>query len=471
MSNLKVLNGFDLGDVLAIASVHPFYSPTPYPPRREDLPILLAKHRESAIDFKLSSFPLTWKEGLYKEIARLTADRDPRNGYRQETYISTTGGGSGKGSPMVFATDSQETRQQRAAIGALLRSCGIIGPGDWIMTMHVSGHLYRALDLMAEVLEGSGATVLCAGSQMEQDQMVETLIEYRVNAIAGDPGQIMQLSRYISTLSEDKRRQLLINKVLYTSEPLTPAQHSFLSSVLPNVAVSSVIGSAEAGPWAASPAKLTETTKGEHHADFVYDQRLMHLEVFPFAIEDHQGPCIADVQPLPDGEKGLLVQTSRQRMRHPLIRYVCGDVSSLHPLPELIKAEISAEDACHYKVARIYGRDRRISFDWYGEYFEFSVVQEAMRTESWGILQYQIIRRYYEGDKDNLGIVLELRVLRHNEPGTISEEELTRELRKLFWVFDNNEELFGLCYLTDYAGFVRSTTGRKVINFIDQTQD
>ena len=79
----------------------------------------------------------------YKEIARLTTDRDLQNGYRQKTYISSTGGGSGKGFPMVFATDSQETRQQRAAIGALLRSCGVTGPGDWVMTMHVSGHLYR----------------------------------------------------------------------------------------------------------------------------------------------------------------------------------------------------------------------------------------------------------------------------------------------------------------------------------------
>ncbi|RAL17044.1 uncharacterized protein BO97DRAFT_453080 [Aspergillus homomorphus CBS 101889] len=470
MSNPSTTKGFDLGDVLAIASVHPFYSATPYPPRREELPALLANFRESATEFKLSSFPLTRKEALYKEIARLTTDRDPRNGYRQENYISTTGGGSGKGSPMVFAADSQENRQQRAATGYLLRSLGITGPGDWVMTMHVSGHLYRALDLMAEVFEASGASVLCAGSQMEQDKIVETLIEYQVNAIAGDAGQIMQLSRHISTLSEDKRRQLLINKVIYTSEPMTVAQHSFLSSLFPDAAVSSVIASAESGPWAASPAKLTETTKAENYADFVYDQRSMHLEVFPFAIEDYQDPDRVDAQPLPDGKKGLLVQTSLQRLRHPLIRYVCGDVCSLHPLPETIKAELSAEDAPHYKVARIYGRDRRMSFDWYGEYFEFPVVQEAMRTETWGILQYQIIRRYNEGDKSNLGIVLELRVLRHDEPGTISKEEVTRELRKLFWVFENNEELFDLRYLSDYEGFLRSTTGRKVINFIDQAQ-
>ncbi|KAL5686450.1 hypothetical protein EMGR_002809 [Emarellia grisea] len=421
-------NGFKLSDVLRIASIHPFYSDAEYPPSREDLLNLLAKQWGPDRDLKLSSFPLTWKGALYKKIARLTTDRDPRNGYRQQVYISTTGGGSGKGSPMVFATDSQETRQQRAAIGALLRSCGVTGPGDWVMTMHVSGHLYRALDLMAETFEGSGASVLCAGSLMEPDQMIEILLEYRVNAIAGDTSQIMQLSRYICTLPDDTRKQLLINKVIYTSEPMTPVQRKFLSSVFPNVAVSSVIGSAEAGPWATSPAQLTEASKGQNYADFVYDQRLMHLEVFPFDIEESDGAGLASARPVPDGEKGLLVQTSLQRMRHPLIRYVCGDVCSLHPLPASMKNIIPVEDAAHYKVARLYGRDRRISFDWYGEYFEFAVIQDAMRTESWGILQYQIIRRYNGGDKNNLDIVLELRVLRHNEPGTISTDELTREL-------------------------------------------
>lgn len=323
---------------------------------------------------------------------------------------------------------------------------------------------------MAETFEGSGASVLCAGSMMEQEQMIDTMLEYRANAIAGDAGQIMQLSRYICTLPIETRKKLLINKVIYTSEPMTPAQREFLSCVFPNVAVSSVIGSAEAGPWAASPALLMEASKGQTYTDFVYDQRLMHLEVWPFDIEGSSDLQSASAHPVPDGEKGLLVQTSLQRMRHPLIRYVCGDVCSLHPLPASMKNIISPEDAAHYKVARLYGRDRRISFDWYGEYFEFPVIQNAMQTITWGILQYQIIRRYNEGDKSNLDIVLEVRVLRHGEPGTISIDELTRELRKLFCVFENNEGLFDLKYLRSYAGFVRSSTGRKVINFIDRTQ-
>lgn len=323
---------------------------------------------------------------------------------------------------------------------------------------------------MAEVFEGSGATVLCAGSEMEQDQVVQTIIEYRVNVISGDAGQIMQLARYISTLSEDKRKQLPIDKALYTSEPMTPSQRSFLNSVFPNIAVSSVIGSAEAGPWAASPAELIGGLMDQNSADFIFDHRLMHLEVLPLSIEDPNKPNNDDVQPIPDGEKGLLVQTSLQRLRNPLVRYVCGDVCSLHPLPDFIKARIPLEDAAHYRIARIYGRDRRISFDWYGEYFEFPQVQAKMRTESWGILQYQIVRRYRGGDENDLDIVLELRVLRDSRPDKISEQELTRALRTFFWVFENNEMLFDLKYLPDYGGFRRSTTGRKVVNFLDLTQ-
>lgn len=83
----------------------------------------------------------------YKHIARLTVDTSPQNGYRQSTYISTTGGGSG-GAPMVFATDSLENRHQRAAIGSLIRACQIIEPGDWVLTMHVSGHFYRQVNAL-----------------------------------------------------------------------------------------------------------------------------------------------------------------------------------------------------------------------------------------------------------------------------------------------------------------------------------
>ncbi|CRL31260.1 unnamed protein product [Penicillium camemberti] len=461
---------YSIPDVLAIASVHPFYSDVVYPPTREELPSILAKARDSG-NGELLFFPLTHKEQLYSQIARLTLDKDPRNGYRLGTYISTTGGGSG-GPPMVFATDSIETRKQRAAFGSLIRSCGVLGPGDWICTMHTAGHLYRALDLMTEVFEASGATVLCAGNEMPLEKVVLTITQFGVNAVAGDAGQLVQLAQYVAGLPHAQKHtlQTQINKALYTSEPMTPAQRSFLKSVFSNVAISSVIGSAEAGPWGVSTSEMTESASQHNYEDFLYDDRLMHLEIFPSSILDPDHTDNTPTAPVPDGEKGLMVQTSLQRLRNPLVRYICGDVASFHPLPASIQSQLTPQGASHFRVARVYGRDRNISFDWYGEYFEFPVVQRLFQTESWGILQYQVIRRYREVDTQEINVVLEIRLLRDSGAGKISDLELTREVKIFFYVFECNEELFELKLLPDSSGFMRSTTGRKVMNFVDLTR-
>lgn len=56
--------GFDLRDILTIASIHPFYSDVVYPPMSGDMPGLLVKDQESAKELELSSFSLTWKDSL-----------------------------------------------------------------------------------------------------------------------------------------------------------------------------------------------------------------------------------------------------------------------------------------------------------------------------------------------------------------------------------------------------------------------
>lgn len=322
---------------------------------------------------------------------------------------------------------------------------------------------------MAETFESAGAAVLCAGPDMHHSDIVDAIAQFLVNAISGDVGHLIQLAKYVATLSEEKRKSLHVTKAIYTSEAITPAQRSYLFSVFGDIALSSVIGSAEAGPWAVSCPEQTTATVYENHADFIFDDRLIHLEVLPFSIEDEsdENNSRGDIAPVPDGEKGLLVQTSLQRLRNPLLRYVCGDVASLHPLPDTVRAKLPSESLSHYHVVRIYGRDRRISFDWYGEYFEFQNLQALMRIESWGILQYQVIRRHKDNDRDNVDTVLEVRILRNADSGNISQEELAREIKHFFMVLENNEHLFELKFLADHGGFVRSTTGRKVINFLD----
>lgn len=75
-------------------------------------------------------------------IERLTRDTSPENTYRESSYLSITGGGSG-GLPMLFATDAAENRLQRARMGLLLRTCGLVRPGDWALTTHSGGSFYR----------------------------------------------------------------------------------------------------------------------------------------------------------------------------------------------------------------------------------------------------------------------------------------------------------------------------------------
>ncbi|KNG81592.1 hypothetical protein ANOM_010299 [Aspergillus nomiae NRRL 13137] len=461
---------YPLSQILSVARVHPFYSDAEWAPTRERLAEILANADNPPSGIHLHAFPPTEKSKLYKHIARLTADTSPQNGYRQSTYISTTGGGSG-GAPMVFATDSLENRQQRAAIGALMRACQIIEPGDWALTMHVSGHFYRALDLTTELLEAAGASVLCAGAEMAMEAVVDALNQYRVNVVAGDAGQVVQLVRYIDTLPVGQKASLQIRKVLYTSEPMTPAQKNFIKSVLGEVTIYSVIGSAEAGPWAVSNPLLTNHNTASSAADFIYDTRTMLLEVLPLSFQDAEVKSYCDERHMvgvPDGEKGTLLQTSLQRLRNPLVRYVCGDVASLHPLSVEARTRLPAEDAEHYRIVRIYGRDKRLSFDWYGEYFEFDTVQALMRQASWGILQWQVI---LWTKPEGLDKCLEVRLLRASasDGNLLSEADLIKEIKHFFMVFDFNEDLFQLKFLTGLDGFVRSATGRKVANFIDRT--
>ncbi|KAE8312643.1 hypothetical protein BDV41DRAFT_565005 [Aspergillus transmontanensis] len=469
---------YPLTDILAVARVHPFYSQEEYPPTADALDQVLAKSKEEAGNaLELKSIPLLRKDTLSKQVARLIVDQDPRNGYRQQNYCTVTGGGSG-GAPLMFAMDSLESRQQRAATGTLMRNCGLLGPGDWVLTVHVSGNLYRVLEFVTEIMEKAGAAVVCAGPEMPYQDVIANMILYKINVLAGDAAQLVQVTRFISSLPKDQQQLLGITKVFYTSDMLTPAQRSFLRSVLGDIVICSLMASSEIGGMGVASSELMGLTD-ENHVEFIYDPRVINLEVVPMSIEepDERGLYRTEcTENLPDGEVGLLAVTNLYRLRNPLVRYLCGDVASLHPLPTSIRSRLPAteEDVQQYRVVRIYGRDRRISFTWYGEYFHFNVVQKQMHSAEWGVLQWQILLGSKE-EANNPDDRMEIRIMRSPEEhvgmnGLISSKELTAKIRKLFKVFDFNEELFKLTYVSSLDGFERSNTGRKVINFVDWRQ-
>ncbi|TQN66997.1 hypothetical protein CSHISOI_08452 [Colletotrichum shisoi] len=478
---------FSLADVLAIRSIHPFYSPhVLYPPNADAIRKARRRAARGAGEMDLKRQPLLWKKDLYTAIERLINDPSPRNTFRRSIYTSTTGGGSGS-KPLFFATDVHENRRQRALFGRFLRHIGLATEKDWIVTVHSAGNLYRSLDLTLELLENAGATVLAAGHDMPPAAVVRLVTQYSANVLSGDSGQIVSMVRYISTLPPDERARFSINKIIYTSESLTAAQRAHIRAVLgPETQICSILGSAEGGPYAASSTHLSrEHHRRRHHhhhqeddvssagdfQDFIVDDRMTRIEILPTRVpENDASPVSACV---PDGERGMIAQTSLTRLRNPLVRYITGDIGSLHRLPPQAAAALPARERHHMYVLRLYGRDRRFSFEWGGEYYEFRRLVPLMNDARLGILQWQVVLDKAEGSEEAW---LEVRVLRAggdgdgdgDGDGIVSEEELARRIGTFFSLCAANEERFRLVFLDCLDDFELSTGGRKVVKFIDR---
>ncbi|KAK5627485.1 hypothetical protein RRF57_003200 [Xylaria bambusicola] len=429
---------YTLQEVLAIASVHPFYHPrTQYPLDASEVQIIRKNATQQTADQNLKSFPLLWKSHLYTTIQRLVDDTSPQNTYRHNVYASTTGGGYGK-KPLFFATDAGENRRQRAA--------------------------YDRLDLVLEVLENAGASVLSAGNHMPAAQVAALLAKYHVNVLTGDSSQVIKIVHHISTLSKEERDEINIDKIIYTSEMLTSAQRAHIKLVLGQIKICSLFASAEAGPWCASNPGLTGHNIGESCADFIFDTRTALIEIFPTVRKQDDG---LTYDPLPDGEQGMVVQTSLARLRNPLVRYVTGDIGSLHPLPDHARNLLSEADWRYLRVLRLAGRDRRFSFDWDGEYIEFEGLTAIMNAES-SILQWQVILGTMAQSKESS---LEVRILcaaRDHEGSSPVRQVIADRVTDFLHVYDMNRHRFQLRFVESMDGFERSATGRKVIKFLDR---
>ncbi|KAI0448764.1 hypothetical protein F5B21DRAFT_496565 [Xylaria acuta] len=455
-------NVYSLQDVLAITRIHPFYNQEEeYPP--DDYAVQVARKlvADQSAEVELKLFPLLWKKDLYTTVERLVNDMSSKNTYRHSIYASITGGGFGA-KPLFFATDADENRRQRATFGQFLRAIGVVTPGDWVLTVHSAGELYRSLDLTLEILENAGASVLSAGNRMSASEVSTLLVKYRVNVLTGDSSQVTQIVHHISTLPREERDRINLDKIIYTSEMLTSAQRAYIARVLGHIKICSMFASAEAGPWAASNPDVTGIGTPTGSVDFIFDTRTTLVEIFSSAYTPSDSLVS---NPLADGERGIVVQTSLTRLRNPLVRYVTGDVGSLHPLPDHARTLLPETNWCHFRVLRLTGRDRRFSFDWDGEYIEFEDLTSLMGAES-AILQWQVILGRME---PSLESSLEVRVLcAAREEDTMSAQQaIADRIATFLHVYDMNSHRFRLNFVESMNGFERSETGCKVIKFID----
>lgn len=322
---------------------------------------------------------------------------------------------------------------------------------------------YRSLDLISELLENAGASVLCAGSRMTPAEVVRALVSYHANVLTGDSSQIIQIMHHISVIPIVERKQINLKKIIYTSEPLTEVQRTHILAILGPVQIFSILGSAEAGPYGLSNPKLTGENTPIGTQDFIIDTRIVYIEILdPSVLDDG----IARRTPMPETEQGIIVMTSLQRLRNPLVRYVTGDIGSLHPMPESAIVAFSDVERPNFRVLRLVGRDRRFSFKWYGEHFEFHNITSVMQTANLGILQWQIILGCLDSAPQ---ATLEVRLLLTTaSEHIIPEEELVHIVEEFFYVFPENKHLFSITFLQSLESFERSSTGNKVMNFVDR---
>ncbi|KAF9873893.1 hypothetical protein CkaCkLH20_08627 [Colletotrichum karsti] len=451
---------FSLDQVLSVAKVHPFYSDVQYPPDEGVIEAIKRQPASPITKGDLSRQPLLKKSDLYTVINRLVNDIRPQNTYRHNVYTSVTGGGSTTSKPLFFATDAIENRRHRAYFGLFLQALGVIERGDWVLTTHCAGNLYRSLDLTCETMENAGASVLAAGNHLHPSKVAEMLRDFNANVLSGDGSQVMSVVHHISMMSSTEREGIHLNKIIYTSEGLTATQRSYINTILGPVKICSVLGSAEAGPYGVNNPDLTSNDENSHlnHTDFVFDTRMIIIEILP--LSHKEGDPVPNT--LPEGAAGMIAQTSLTRLRNPVVRYLTGDVGSLHSLSPEAQSRIPEEHRRYMRVLRLQGRDQRFSFMWDADDVEFDKLSVVMADPALGVLQWQVILSTMQPSKE---VALELRVLRGNRG---SEALVVKRLKEFFYVYEPNEHKFQITFLDGMSGFELSRTGQKVVKFIDR---
>lgn len=299
---------------------------------------------------------------------------------------------------------------------------------------------------------------------MDLDEVTRALAHFQVNVLSGDGSQVVRVVNRISTLSAEERQRIKLDKIIYTSEPLTHAQKVYITTILGQVKICSILGSSEAGPWALGDPLLTGDQKVSGANDFVFDTRTMLIEILDPSTLDEKN--VKDGKSVADGTPGIIVQTSLQRLRNPLVRYVSGDIGSLHPLPGAAGIVIDRAEMKHLRLLRLYGRDDRFSFKWFGSYFEFDNIVAFMQTEEWGILQWQVVLGSLDSSPQS---TLEVRIFRSSaDESLVPEPLLIGAMETFFFVQSENRDLFQVKFLQDLTSFDRSSTGGKILKFVDK---
>ncbi|KAF8429051.1 hypothetical protein EV426DRAFT_206840 [Tirmania nivea] len=389
------LSTYSLPTILSRAATHPIYKP-----------LLLNPSSDSISQLDLQAFSYTNKDHLIKYFQEL-CDTDPT--FLHSTYISPTGGTrSGATTHLYFFTSSAENRAQRALVSTLLSTLKIMGTSDIIINLHGGVPMYRCQDLTGTLIDHCGATDLSIGSDAKDADIAQIGRRFGANMIAAPSSRLLQFARYVYGLRREggqEKEGLRLKKALFTSEPLSKAQEEFLKEALGVEAVSSIYGSAEAGPWGGTvPKKIAgdevipeEALGTPAPRSFVFDRRQMVVEIID--LEENVLDASTNPHLKSEGGKpivGEIVLTSLTRFKNPLVRYRTGDFGSLHSISSLAGIEeILKEkpDAAEYLCGiTMHGRDANTSFFLDSDYINIiELDRRVFAKPEWDVVQWQVI--------------------------------------------------------------------------------
>ncbi|MEU1628883.1 acyl-CoA reductase [Streptomyces sp. NPDC020096] len=221
-----------------------------------------------------------------------------------------SGGTTGAPALSVFTHDDYDTQMRASARGLL--TAGFDPRRDRAANLFFCGGMYGSFISFFSILERLSATQIPIAAGPDHRAIAEALVEYRVDTVFGMPSYLWQL---FHTQAELLGRYGGIRKVFYGGEHFTAEQRRTLEADFGvQVIRSAAYGSTDLGPLGYQCAYAEGSV---HH---------VLTELHTLEILDPQ-----DDRPVPDGQPGRLVFTSRTRQGQRLDRYDIGDLGRTVP--------------------------------------------------------------------------------------------------------------------------------------------
>jgi phenylacetate-CoA ligase len=258
---------------------------------------------EGVEDFTL--FPLLTSRDLF--LTTPPRGNDILTGPPDRAYTFASGGSTGE--PKFCFYEYEEFDHVGAILARIYEIAGLTRR-DLVANLFVAGSLWTSFLAATKALEKMGARSLPIAGNADMELILSYLDIFRPTALIGIPSIIIQIAEMVEKRSTGR---LLVEKILYGGEHMSPEVRQYLREVL---GTKTIMSAGYASVDAGVIGYQCGYCKGSiHHllADYAY------VEI----LDPEAGT------PLKRGERGEIVVTNLHRRLMPIIRYRTGDAGRL----------------------------------------------------------------------------------------------------------------------------------------------